>query len=72
MKAPRRYDPASNRLRLNTLIRLRWLAILSPKFNGSLACSGGVHSATDAVKAIMAGADSERRAPGGKLSGAAR
>ena len=27
MKAPRRYDPASNRLRLNTLIRLRWLAI---------------------------------------------
>lgn len=28
MKAPRRYDPASNRLRLNTLIRLRWLAIV--------------------------------------------
>ena len=39
------------------LLRLRWLAILSPKFGGSIACSGGVHSAVDAVKAIMAGAD---------------
>jgi dihydroorotate dehydrogenase (fumarate) len=38
------------------LLRLRWLAILSPKFNGSLACSGGVHSGADAVKALMAGA----------------
>jgi dihydroorotate dehydrogenase (fumarate) len=40
------------------LLRLRWLAILSPHFGGSLACSGGVHNATDAIKAIMAGADS--------------
>jgi dihydroorotate dehydrogenase (fumarate) len=38
------------------LLRLRWLAILSPKFGGSLACSGGVHSGADAVKALMAGA----------------
>ena len=39
------------------LLRLRWLAVLSPKFSGSIACSGGVHTAVDAVKAIMAGAD---------------
>jgi dihydroorotate dehydrogenase (fumarate) len=39
------------------LLRLRWLAILSPKFHGSLACSGGVHDAVGAVKALMAGAN---------------
>ena len=37
--------------------RLRWLAILSPNLKCSLAASGGVHSAADAVKAIAAGAD---------------
>lgn len=40
------------------LLRLRWLAILRGKVRGSLAASGGVHSGQDAVKAIMAGADS--------------
>lgn len=39
------------------LLRLRWLAILSGRLNGTLACSGGVHTAADAIKAIMAGAD---------------
>src|SRR6266542_6809464 len=39
------------------LLRLRWIAILSGRFNGSLAVSGGVHSALDAVKAGMAGAN---------------
>jgi len=39
------------------LLRLRWLAILSGHFNGSLACSGGVHSHLDAIKALMAGAN---------------
>jgi dihydroorotate dehydrogenase (fumarate) len=39
------------------LLRLRWLAILSGRVPVSLAVSGGVHSALDAVKAIMAGAD---------------
>jgi dihydroorotate dehydrogenase (fumarate) len=39
------------------LLRVRWLAILSPTFQGSLAISGGVHQPIDAVKAIMAGAD---------------
>ncbi len=38
-------------------LRLRWLGILSPQIKCSLACSGGVHRATDVVKAIMAGAD---------------
>jgi dihydroorotate dehydrogenase (fumarate) len=38
------------------LLRLRWLAILGRRINASLACSGGVHTAQDAVKAVMAGA----------------
>lgn len=38
------------------LLRLRWLAIVSPHTELSLSCSGGVHSATDAIKALMAGA----------------
>jgi len=39
------------------LLRLRWLAILSPRMHGSLAVSGGVHTPHDAIKAILAGAD---------------
>jgi dihydroorotate dehydrogenase (fumarate) len=39
------------------LLRLRWLAILSGRVDASLAVSGGVHTALDAVKAVMAGAD---------------
>jgi dihydroorotate dehydrogenase (fumarate) len=38
------------------LLRLRWLAVLSGQLGGSLAVTGGVHNALDAVKAIMAGA----------------
>ena len=37
--------------------RLRWLAALSPKLSASLAASGGVHTASDAIKAIAAGAE---------------
>ncbi len=37
-------------------LRLRWLGILSPQFNGSLAVSGGVHTASDAARAIITGA----------------
>jgi dihydroorotate dehydrogenase (fumarate) len=48
------------RLRLSTPaelpLRLRWLAILSAKLSLSLAASGGVHGALDAVKAVAAGA----------------
>ena len=51
---------ATRTLRLSTpeelLLRLRWLAIVSPQTKLDLASSGGVHSPTDAVKAIMAGA----------------
>jgi dihydroorotate dehydrogenase (fumarate) len=39
------------------LLRLRWVAILAGRVNASLAVTGGVHSAIDVVKAIMAGAD---------------
>jgi len=38
------------------LLRLRWLAILSGRVKTSLAVSGGVHTAVDAIKAVMAGA----------------
>jgi dihydroorotate dehydrogenase (fumarate) len=37
-------------------LRLRWLAVLSAKVKTSLAVTGGVHSASDALKAVMAGA----------------
>ncbi len=37
------------------LLRLRWLAILFGHVKGSLACSGGVHTPIDAIKAVMAG-----------------
>ena len=39
------------------LLRLRWLAIVSASYRGSLAITGGVHQPIDAVKAVMAGAD---------------
>lgn len=38
------------------LLRLRWLAILSPQISGSLAVSGGVHAAEDVIKALLTGA----------------
>lgn len=44
----------SNELRM----RLRWLALLSERVSCDLSVSGGVHTGVDAVKAIMAGADS--------------
>ncbi len=37
-------------------LRLRWLAILWGKVRPGLAVTGGVHSAEDAIKAIMCGA----------------
>lgn len=49
------------RLRLSdtseTLLRLRWLAILSPYLRCTLAATGGFHTADDVVKAILTGAD---------------
>ena len=39
------------------LLRLRWLGILSGRVPISLACSGGVHTPQDALKAILAGAN---------------
>jgi dihydroorotate dehydrogenase (fumarate) len=38
------------------LLRLRWLAILSPQLRGSLAATGGIHASDGAAKAILAGA----------------
>lgn len=38
------------------LLRLRWLAILAPQLECSLAVSGGVHTSRDAIKAILCGA----------------
>ncbi len=39
------------------LLRLRSIAILFGRVHASLALTGGVHETTDAVKAVMAGAD---------------
>ena len=38
------------------LLRLRWISLLSSQTSMSLAVTGGVHGALDAVKAVMAGA----------------
>jgi len=38
------------------LLRLRWLAILSGRLGASLAVTGGVHTAGDALKAVLCGA----------------
>ncbi|MCP5095885.1 MAG: dihydroorotate dehydrogenase-like protein [Chloroflexi bacterium] len=43
---------SSNELR----IRLRWVAILNDIVQSDLAITGGVHTATDMIKSIMAGA----------------
>ena len=39
------------------LLRLRWLAILSPHLKCTLAATGGVQRGSDVIKAILAGAD---------------
>ena len=38
------------------LLRLRWLAILSPTLRCSLAATGGFHTVDDAIKAFLTGA----------------
>jgi dihydroorotate dehydrogenase (fumarate) len=38
------------------LLRVRWLAILYGRIDGSLAATGGVHTSEDVLKTIMAGA----------------
>jgi dihydroorotate dehydrogenase (fumarate) len=38
------------------LLRLRWLAVISANSKASLALTGGVHSAMDVLKSVMAGA----------------
>jgi dihydroorotate dehydrogenase (fumarate) len=40
------------------LIRLRWLAILSPQLRGTLTASGGVHTWDGLVKSLLTGAHS--------------
>jgi dihydroorotate dehydrogenase (fumarate) len=42
--------------RSELLLRLRWLAILAPRMSGSLSATGGVHTTSDVVKALLAGA----------------
>ena len=44
---------SSDELRL----RLRWMAMLFGRLSSSLACSGGVRTRDDAIKALMCGAD---------------
>ena len=39
------------------LLRLRWIAICYGHVKADIACSGGVHTGLDALKAVMAGAN---------------
>ncbi len=39
-----------------SLLRIRWIAMLYGKVNLDLAATGGIHSAHDAIKAILSGA----------------
>ncbi len=41
----------------DTLLAMRWLGILHGKVGVSLAATGGIHSAEDAIKMLLAGAD---------------
>ena len=41
----------------DTLLAMRWLGILHGNVGLSLAATGGIHSATDAIKMVLAGAD---------------
>jgi dihydroorotate dehydrogenase (fumarate) len=45
------------------LLRLRWLAILSPLLRGSLSATGGIQTATGVVKALLTGADTVQLFP---------
>ncbi|RLT93128.1 MAG: dihydroorotate dehydrogenase-like protein [Ketobacter sp.] len=40
-----------------TLLRIRWLALLRPQVTFTLAATGGFHGFQDALKALLAGAD---------------
>lgn len=51
------------------LLRLRWLAILSGRVHASLAVTGGVYGANDAIRAVMAGADAVQMVSSLLLSG---
>ncbi len=42
---------------MESLLRIRWTALLYGKVNLSLAVTGGFHSSDDILKALMAGAD---------------
>ncbi|MFV2066152.1 MAG: dihydroorotate dehydrogenase-like protein [Pirellulales bacterium] len=39
------------------LLPMRWIAILRDQIDASLAATSGIHSATDAIKVLLAGAD---------------
>jgi len=39
------------------LLRLRWIAVLASQMDVDIACSGGVHTHLDVIKAVMAGAN---------------
>lgn len=41
----------------DTLLAMRWIAILYRRVNVSLAATGGVHTAEDVIKMLLAGAD---------------
>jgi dihydroorotate dehydrogenase (fumarate) len=52
-------DPSPNLILSNShelFLRLHWIAVIYGNVNADLALTGGVHHATDIIKAMMAGA----------------
>jgi len=54
------------------LLRLRWIAMLYGRQQLDLACTGGVHTRDDAIKAVMCGADAVQMVSGLLGSGVER
>lgn len=42
---------------VESLLRIRWIAMLYGRVNCSLAITGGIHSSSDVLKSLLAGAD---------------
>jgi len=42
---------------IESLLRIRWIAILRGQVNLSIAATGGIHTSEDVLKALLAGAD---------------
>ena len=42
---------------MESLLRIRWIALIRGRVNLSIAATGGLHRSADIIKALLAGAD---------------